>query len=228
MLRSKKIIKRMFYLGFIGILPLLVACDVLPFGETGPDLCDDLGFLFADGFDGDQDCGWVEYNRGGAVASIEDGVMKISTSSPGEIWWTNPVRSYDDVIIAVDATQVGGPSDNAYGVICRYQDEENFYLFLISGDGYYAIGKYQSDEDRVVYLTEDGQYISSEHINQGQAKNHIEASCIGNELSLTVNGIPMITVMDSQFPSGDIGLAASALQQGTVEIAFDDLKVSVP
>ncbi len=228
MFKSNRFVKRMFYLGIIGILPWLVACDALPFGESGPDSCDDLGFLFADGFDGVQDCGWTEYNRGGAVASIEDGVMMISTSSPGEIWWTNPTRSFDDAIIQVEATQLGGPSDNAYGVICRYQDEENFYLFLISGDGYYAIGKYQSGEDRVTYLTEDGQYISSEYINQDQATNHIEASCIGNELSLAVNGIPLLSVHDSQFASGDIGLAVSALQQGTVEIAFDDLKLLAP
>lgn len=228
MFRNNRIIKGILFLSIIGILPWLVACDVLPIGDSGPDSCDDLGFLFADDFEGDQECGWVEYNRGGAVAAIEDGVLSISTSSPGEIWWTNPTRSFGDVVIDVKATQVGGPSDNAYGVICRYQDEENFYVFLISGDGFYAIGKYQSGEDRVTYLTEDGQYQSSEYINQDQATNQIEASCIGNQLSLSVNGMPLLTVTDSQFSSGDLGLAVSALQQGTVEIAFDEIKVLAP
>jgi hypothetical protein len=228
MLRRNGFLSRFFYLGLIGVLPWLVACDALPFGNTEPDTCDNGGTLFADSFDGEQDCGWVEYNRGGAVASIEDGVMSISTSSPGEIWWTNPIRSFDDVVIDVTATQIGGSSDNAYGIICRYQDEENFYLFLISGDGYYTIGKYQAGEDRVTYLTEDGQYIASEHINQDQATNDIQARCIGNDLSLSVNGMPLLTVVDSEFSTGDIGLAVSTLQQGTVEIAFDDLTVMAP
>ncbi|MDX1413006.1 MAG: hypothetical protein R3293_02385 [Candidatus Promineifilaceae bacterium] len=212
----------------ISVFPWLAACESLPFADSGPDSCDDLGFLFADDFEGEKTCGWVEYNRSGAVAAIDNGVMSISTSSPGEIWWTNPGRNFDDVLIDVKATQVSGPSDNAYGVICRYQDEENFYIFLISGDGYYAIGKYQSGEDRITYLTEDGQYQSSEFINQDQASNQIEVSCIGNQLSLSVNGMPLMAVTDTEFATGDIGLAASSLQQGTVEIAFDEFKVLGP
>lgn len=217
-----------YYLGVLALLPMLAACDALPFGDTGPDACDSGGVLFGDDFSGEQNCGWLEYNRGGAVAAIEEGVLKISTSSPGEIWWTNPGRSFDDVIIDANTKQVGGPDDNAYGVICRYQDEENFYLFLISGDGFYSIGKYQSGQDRVTYLTEDGQFAHSDQINQGAATNQLQASCIGNELSLAVNGYPLLTVTDSEFAAGDVGLAVSALQQGTVEVEFDDVQVSGP
>ena len=217
-----------FFLGVLALLPMLSACDALPFADPGPDACDSGGALFEDDFSGEQNCGWLEYNRGGAVAAIEEGVFKISTSSPGEIWWTNPGRIFDDVVIDVTVKQVAGPDDNAFGVICRYQDEENFYLFLISGDGFYAIGKYQSGEDRVTYLTEDGQFSQSDQINQGAATNQMQASCIGNELSLAVNGYPLLTVTDSEFASGDIGLAVSSLQQGTVEVDFDDLKVIGP
>jgi hypothetical protein len=206
----------------------LAGCDSLPIGDSGPDLCDGGGALFADDFSGDKDCGWLEYSRGGAVAVIEDGVLKLSTSSPGEIWWTNPQRSFDDVIINVRAEQLSGPDDNAYGVICRYHDEQNFYLFLISGDGYYAIGKYSGPENRIMYLTPDGQFAPSDVIRQGAVSNDIQASCIGNQLSLAVNGEPLLTVTDPDFKSGDIGVAASTLQQGTVEIAFDDLRVFAP
>jgi len=217
-----------FFFGLLALLPMISACDTLPFGDPGPDACDSDGALFEDDFSGEQNCGWLEYNRGGAVAAVEEGVSKISTSSPGEIWWTNPGRNFDDVVIDVTAKQVSGPDDNAYGVICRYQDEENFYLFLISGDGFYAIGKYQSGEDRVTYISEDGQFAESDQINQGAATNELQARCIGNELSLAVNGYPLLTVTDSEFASGDIGLAASAMQQGTVEVVFDDLKVTGP
>jgi hypothetical protein len=207
---------------------LLVSCDILPIAQSGPDACDSGEALFFDDFSGEQVCGWLEYNRGGAVVTLEEGALSVSTSSPGEMWWTNPGRTFEDVVIDVTATQVSGPDDNAYGVICRYQDEENFYLFLISGDGYYAIGKYQSGQDRVTYLTEDGQFAQSDQINQGNASNQLTVSCVGNELSLSVNGYPVLSVTDAEFTSGDIGLAASALQQGTVEVAFDDLRVTSP
>ena len=212
----------------VALASLLVACDVLPIGDTGPDSCDSPDTILEDDFSGDQNCGWLEYNRGGAVAAVEDGSLIISTSNPGEIWWTNPERSFDDTIIEVTTEQLGGPDDNAYGIICRYQDEQNFYLFLISGDGYYAIGKYKNGQDRITYLTEDGQFAKSEQINQGVAVNQLQASCVGNELSFSVNGYPLLTVIDTDFVSGDIGLAVSALQQGTVEIEFDDLRVTAP
>lgn len=207
---------------------VLAGCASLPFGDAGPDLCDGGGTLFMDDFSGDQDCGWQEYSRGGAVAGLEDGELRLSTSSPGEIWWTNPQRSFDDVIINVRAEQLSGPDDNAFGVICRYRDEQNFYMFLISGDGYYAIGKYAGPENRVTYLTPDGQFVASDLIQQGAAINDIQASCIGNQLSLAVNGEPLLTVTDPDFKSGDIGVAVSTLQQGTVEVAFDDIRVFAP
>lgn len=206
-------------------IPLLAGCSLV---SKEPETCAGEDALFEDEFDGQRDCGWVTYNRGGATAEIADGAMQISTSQPGQIWWSNPGKDFDDQVITAEARQVEGPDDNAYGLICRYQNEENFYLFLISGDGYYAIGKYQSGSDEIEYLTEDKQFQSSDAINQGSATNRIEASCIGNELSLAVNGLALLTVTDPTFVTGDIGVAASTLQPGTSLIEFDNIRVRLP
>lgn len=203
----------------------LVACTL---GNSGPDACDGEGVVFLDDFSGEQDCGWVLYNRGGTVVQIEDDVLRVSTGQPGQIWWSNPGRNYDDVIITVQARQVSGPNDNAYGVICRYQSVENFYLFLISGDGYYAIGKYQSGDNQITYLSGEGQYQFSDVINQGVATNQIRASCIGNELSLAVNGLPLAAVTDPTFVTGDIGLGVSTFELGTAVVEFDNVRVVAP
>jgi len=204
---------------------LLAGCSI---AEPGPDSCNESGALLEDDFSGNQDCGWALYNQGGAVAEIEGGVFRISTSQPGQIWWSNPGRNFDDVVITTQARQESGPNDNAYGVICRYQNEENFYVFLISGDGFYAIGKYQSGNSQVTYLSGDGQYQFSDVINQGVATNLIRASCIGNELSLSVNGLPLVTVTDPTFVTGDVGLGVSTLVPGTAVVQFDNLRVSAP
>jgi hypothetical protein len=192
------------------------------------DLCDGNGSLLQDDFGGEQSCGWVEYNRSGTVVGIEEGVLQLSTSQPGQISWTNPGRQFSDVIITTQARQVNGPDDNAYGVICRYQNEQNFYLFLISGDGYYMIGKYQTGQNQIQYLTGDGEFEFSDIINQGVATNQIRASCIGDQLSLSVNGIPLVTVTDPTFVVGDVGLGASTFVQGTAVVQFDDFRVLAP
>jgi len=204
---------------------LLAACNV---GGGGVAECNEGGVLFADDFGGEQDCGWALYNRGGAVTEITDGVLRISTSQPGQVRWTNPGRSLDDVIITTQARQVSGPNNNAYGVICRYQNEENFYIFLIGGDGYYAIGKYTSDSPTVTYLTENGEYQFSDAINQGLATNQIRVGCVGNELSLSVNGLPLVTVTDPTFVIGDVGVATSTLEPGTAVVEFDDFRAVAP
>ncbi len=204
---------------------LLVACSV---AETEPDTCDSPIFLFTDDFNGERDCGWATYSRGGGATAIENASMQITVSQPGQLWWTNPDRIFDDVIITVEARQVSGPNDNAYGIICRYQSEENFYVFLISGDGYYTIGKYQSAAENVVYLTENGQFQPSDAIHTGVATNELQASCIGNQLSLEVNGVPLVSVTDPTFVTGDIGLAAGTLVAGTAVIEFDNVQVIAP
>jgi hypothetical protein len=204
----------------------LASC--LPEGASGPDPCDVNGALFSDDFEGERDCGWQLYSGTGVTGEIESGVLRISNSLSGEITWANAGQNFDDVIIAAQARQVDGPDDNAYGVICRYQSPENFYVFLISGDGNYAIGKYQSGSPQVQYLSGDGQYVFSEEINQGVATNEIRASCIGNELALSVNGVPLAAVTDPTFVTGDIGLGASAFQPGTAVIEFDKVRVISP
>lgn len=208
------------------LLLVLVGCGA---NETEPDACDALpDILFFDDFNGEQDCGWALYNRGGESVAVENAAMRITVSQRGQLWWTNPGRDFDDVVIRAEARQVAGPNDNAYGLICRYQNEENFYVFLVSGDGYYAIGKYQSGNENVVYLTESGQFQPSEAINQGIASNELRVSCIGNQLSLDVNGVPLLTVTDPTFVTGDIGLAASTLQAEMGVIEFDNVQVTLP
>jgi hypothetical protein len=210
---------------WIGIL-LLSACTL---ADNGAEACmGQEGILFQDDFSGEQECGWVLYNRGGTVTTIEDDVLRISASQPGQIWWSNPNRNFDDVIITVEARQMSGPNNNAYGVICRYQSVENFYVFLISGDGYYAIGKYQSGSNQVTYLSGEGQYQFSDAINQGVATNQIRASCVGNELTLVVNGLPLASVTDPTFVTGDIGLGVSTFELGTIVVEFENIRVLAP
>ncbi|MCA9946173.1 MAG: hypothetical protein KC449_21965 [Anaerolineales bacterium] len=209
------------------LLPVpLLACSIA--GGTTADPCNENGALLRDDFSGVQNCGWREYNQGGAVVAIDEDALTISTSQTGQIWWTNVGRDFNDVIITVQARQMSGPNNNAYGVLCRYQDENNFYIFLISGDGYYAIGKYVTGKTQVSYLTENQEYVFSDLINQGGATNLLRVSCIGNELSLSVNGLPLITVVDGSFTSGDIGLGVSTLEPGTAVVQFDDLLVLAP
>ncbi|MDX1615961.1 MAG: hypothetical protein R3300_16730 [Candidatus Promineifilaceae bacterium] len=215
-----------FLAGLLLLAVALSACADGPFG--GPDACDQDSALFVDEFDGEQECGWVLYQGSGGSVQIQDGALILESGQPGQIWWTNAGRQFDDVRIATTVRRVSGPEDNAFGIICRYQSKDNFYLFLISSDGFYAIGKYQSGSPQIEYLTGDGEFQFSEAINQGAASNDLIATCQGNELSMAVNGTQLATVTDPTFVTGDIGLGASTFQPGTAIIAFEQIRVDLP
>ncbi|MBP7998420.1 MAG: hypothetical protein KA314_04290 [Chloroflexi bacterium] len=202
----------------------LVACNQ---ANNEPLPCNENGAVFRDDFSEGRNCGWTVYDQGGGKVEIANGLLSISSSQPNQIWWTNPGKDMDDLVLRVQTRQVSGPDDNAFGAICRYQNESNFYVFLISGDGYYVIGKYQTGQP-VQYISGNGQFQYSDAINQGTAVNDVEISCIGNQLSLRVNGIALATVTDPTFVRGDIGLGASPLEPGTTIVEFDDVAVTNP
>ncbi|MCB0035232.1 MAG: hypothetical protein KDE51_14470, partial [Anaerolineales bacterium] len=62
----------------------------------------------------------------------------------------------------------------------------------------------------------------------GIATNEIRASCVGNQLSLAVNGIPLVTVTDPTFVNGDVGVGVTTFQPGTAVVEYDSFRVLQP
>jgi hypothetical protein len=94
----------------------------------------------------------------------------------------NPNKNFaGEVIVEVDAAKVGGPDKNGFGVICRYQDENNYYRFMISSDGLMVIS--MKKNGAWSNLSSDV-WEPSNAINLGSASNHIRAECIGDSLKL--------------------------------------------
>jgi len=116
---------------------------------------------------GDYDAGSVGYTQG---------TYFVRSETDSSTMWGVANRSFDNVVIDVDTTQVlAGPDDNNdYGVICREQGDGNGYYMLISGDGYYTILK---AENRTYVNLVD--WTTSNVINTGNASNQIRAVCNG-------------------------------------------------
>lgn len=223
---TKKIDRLLVIFLLLFVLGIASACSSIESEE--PETCNEGGAIFSDDFNGEVDCGWQLYSGRGVDEVVQDGVLRIETNQPGLIGWTLAGQEVDDVVISTRAQQIGGPNDNAYGIICRYQNPDNYYVFLVSGDGHYAIGKFQSGQEGIEYLTGEGLYAPSDVINTGQSINDLQASCIGNQLSLTVNGIQVDSITDPTFVIGDFGLGASTFQPGTAIIEFDNFQAISP
>lgn len=166
---------------------------------------------------GDYDTGSVGY---------QDGIYFVTSLGGGDMMWGVASRSFDNLVIEVDATQVSAPANdnNAYGVMCRLQLNDDGYLMRISGDGFYSLYKIVAGEFEALV-----DWAESDAIRQGNATNRIVATCDGSDLVLSVNGEVLVKVFDSTFPVGDIALTATSFEEGeSTEIHFDNLLVSAP
>lgn len=217
-----------FLTPFLALLALVLAslaCQTVSGGDAPPPIANSSSTtLFSDDFS-DASSGWDTVRTDEGITDYENNAYRIYVNMNNQDVWANPGRSFDDVHIAVDATKLGGPDDNDFGVQCRYQDVDNFYVFIISSDGYYGIGKVANGEQQLIGMeTLD----TSDAILQGQATNHIEAECKGNQLTLWANGVKLYTTQDSDYASGDVGLMAGTYDVVGTDISFDNFIVTQP
>jgi len=215
--------KKKLYFGSIiaALLIATLACSVFSSEDT-PELPSNL--LFQDDFS-DTTSGWDQVTESDGTTDYENGYYRMVVNTTDMDVWANPGLNFTDVVVEVDAAKAGGPDDNDFGVICRYQDVENFYFFIISSDGYYAVGKVIGGEQELI---EADQMYPSEAINQGAVTNHIKADCIGSHLVLNVNGTLLTDVEDSTLTHGDVGLIAGTFDEAGTDIHFDNFSVSKP
>jgi hypothetical protein len=129
------------------------------------------------------------------------------------------------VRIEVEAFKVGGDRDNRFGVICRAVDDDSFYTFIISSDGFYGIGMINDGAYQLIGMDA---LQPTDAIQLGSAMNHIRADCVGDTLTLVVNGVQLAQVKDNTFSSGDVGLVAGSYTTPGTDIRFDNFIVYEP
>ncbi|MBI5959048.1 MAG: hypothetical protein HY866_09955, partial [Chloroflexi bacterium] len=189
------------------------------------------------------------------AAPLTGGQLEILYGSPATnaIIWSTLDRKFNDIDLRVTARLVDGPVDqNQFGVIFRYRDEANFYIFRISADGYYLLAKVENGLTEIV-----SEWNVSEAIHQGAAANEIRVLARRGEFRFFVNDQPVplclkgknLTSMwdtsqgpgvcyeggeltylykDSAFKQGRIALAAGTIDGSEITVAFDDLVIVGP
>lgn len=191
----------------------------------GIRLPDDSGaILFQDSFISNQS-GWDRYRDDVYLADYDEGSYRIAIFESEVEAWGRPGLEFSDTLIDVKARKIQGPDNNVYGLICRYQDPGNFYFFLISSDGYAGVGVYRDGARR---LLSGDSMLPADSIQVGEGQNAIHAECVGDRLTLAVNGNAIYELHTNDFVSGDVGLIAGSYNLPGVVIEFDDVMVSNP
>lgn len=179
--------------------------------------------LFSDDFS-DEDSGWRTGKGDEGEISYDDGEYVISFNTPSYLLWGYPDEEFSNVHLEakVDATQAG---DAAFGFICNYENENNFYYLAFGRDGYYAIAKYVDDE-LTIMTDPDSKWIKSSKIKESDSYT-MGADCAADgTLTLYVNEKKIDSVKDDTFSSGYVGFLAHTFEDAEVEVRFDDFKVT--
>lgn len=168
---------------------------------------------------------WPQTDDENGSLGVAGDAYRIQVDLPHTDLWALTPHQYADTRLETDVSMLAGPLSNRYGLLCRFADGGNFYVFFISSDGYYALGKVTNGS--ISLLGQDMMAYSST-IQQGNAPNHLRLDCVGDTLTAVVNGQVIATARDGDFTLGNAGLIAGSFELGGVEISFDDLSVIKP
>ncbi len=166
--------------------------------------------------------GWRHERNEAAFVGYQNSEYVFQINWEGYYFWGNPGKSYGDLVLSVDSRIITPVEGAAFGVICRAEDDGNFYAMTMTGDGWFSIWK--AEDYGIEWLWE---WDYTREIPKNSSFT-ITAACISSELTLAINDVVVAQVTDYTFTDGDIGLIAGTYTEGGFSVAFDNLVVKLP
>lgn len=144
------------------------------------------------------------------------------SSETADYAWGFSEASYEDVVLETAVRQLSPEPNNAYGLVCRANSNENRngYYFLISGDGFISIRRVERNLSSPIV-----DWTPHNAVRQGERNNRLRAICAGEYLALYVNGQLVAEGTDGRFTKGLVGFAASGSEDGSVQVDFTQLTI---
>ena len=178
--------------------------------------------LFSDDFSVPSDR-WDITDLANGEARYVRGAMHVKAVSAGGSIFVPYSRSFSDLSIQVETTLVGGTDDNWQTVSCRHSSDGDYYDLGISADGFYMLDVWVGG----TRLSKSIGPTRSRHIRQGRnAVNVLLVECVGNRLSLSVNGHVLAELRDNNHSIGLLALSVDGLASTYSDVAFDNLVVT--
>ena len=218
--------------------------------------------LYAASFDGGSSEGynsdWAQY-PGRLSAQIADSQMQIAIGEVDGSAYSTALPHFGDFDLHVNAQLIDGPEENGYGVVFRLQnkddnsiEDDSYYVFLISGDGYYRIVRAIDGKPKIL-----SDWIDSAAIHQGvRVVNHLRVIAHSDQFRFYINDQPVQlcipddpsgvstysqnqciegkmfdTLTDDTIPNGQIGMIAQWWADASAQpvvAAFDNLLIYAP
>lgn len=190
--------------------------------------------LLVDSFTPGETANWLLENDGLGENRLEDGRLFIKIEQPYTVQYAT-LRSpeYINYAAEVEVTQVSGSLNSSYGMLFRLTEEEGFYRFAITGDGFYIFEKYVVSTGQWERYPggdgADGDWVESPAILQGLGQvNRLKVTVTDSRFAIAINGFEVGRYQDVDFVRGALALSAGTFSQPDLEVAFDNLILTRP
>ncbi len=179
--------------------------------------------LLTDDFSVSRD-GWGTLTDSDSSVQYDNDSLRMKLFQKNYVIWSRPDdEDYEDVNVEVTVIPNGTDSTTAFGIVCFQQSEDwSFYYLAMTPAGEYAIIRATDGKDDV-FLTNDGDWASSDLITHNADSYRVGADCAGGTLTLYVDDEQIATVTDSTYSSGHVGLFTwSGEDVASADVSFDD------
>jgi hypothetical protein len=188
---------------------------------ANPDIPDD--WLFYEDFS-TIDNSWDEiqtekyttgYHEGGTYGfSFNIGMIIRSVQLPFD-----PMGTLEDIEVAFKANSPEG--SGFYGAICRMQDDDNYYMAIVSDDSTYSLAKRSGGEFTM--------FVDAQTLPAYQSLSLLRLRCEGDSIALYVDDLYAGGFNDSEFSSGTTGIVAGTFgEQAGARVLFHQVIATPP
>jgi uncharacterized delta-60 repeat protein len=134
------------------------------------------------------------------------------------LWVPSDIPAVSDFDLSVDVKRIPETTNGYAGIIFRYVDGSNYYMFSCNdADGSFLIWKVVDNS-----VTQVANWQTSGAIKSNQF-NRIGVEAVDSSFNFFINGIKVYSVEITGISSGMVGVAGGNFSQGTISLVFDNL-----
>ncbi len=215
----------LFYWGWQTFQNQLPAATPIP--STAQTTLAPGSLIFQDAFDTNTN-GWDIGDYSGTLVvgkqTITNGKLRWEAKAlDSMLWYKLPaLAAISDFHASVDVQQMSGIRNAETGIVFRYVDPDNYYVFEISENKFGLFEKYTGSWKTLM----SWESTSAIQLN---ASNRLAVQAQGSRITLLINGIQIAATDDNQFSKGKVGLAIGLENAGDQAVfEFDNLAVRTP
>jgi hypothetical protein len=150
---------------------------------------------------------------------------QILVEKPGHLSWSTlgllDLSTYRlETALTVGSVTEATPFGGYAGLVVRYANPANFYLFTTNGRGAYQVQLQKDEQWRILQP-----WTPATALQPGEEANVLAVEDDGAEIRFYANEELLFAITDPRLPGGDVGFAGGTQSQGSVLAVFEWVKL---